>query len=155
MRTSLLLILSILLISPAFAQKKKVQIKKDIVYVNKVPQFKLEYTIRTNSITIYNLKDKKLMLCRALEYNDETARTSANPDGAITYYSITFFNEDMNQCEIPYNGLKKALAMDILDNNLIDNGELNQIAVQQFIKIYGFKFSEDKNSSTTIIINNR
>lgn len=154
MRTILLLILTLQLITPAFAQKKKVKVKKDIVYVDKVPQFKIEYTVRTNSMTIYSLEDKKLALFRAQDYNDESERTSANPEGAIRYYSVTFFNDEMSQCEIPNHGLKKALAKDILDNNLIENGELNEPAIKQFIKIYGSKFSEDKNSSTTIIIKN-
>ena len=155
MRTTLLFLLSILFLSTSFAQKEKVKIKKDIVYIDDVPQFKMEYTVRTNTITILNLDDKKIAIFRALSYNDESARTGGNPDGSINYYDVTFLNEDTDKCEAPNNGLKKALALDIIDNNLIENGELNETAVKLFVKINGSKFSEAKSRSTTVIIINK
>ncbi len=147
-------IVSMLFAFSSFAQKEAVKVKKDIVYVGDAPQFTIELNLRMEAYTIYNLKGEKLIYLIAQEYFDVNAQTSSNPKGSIKYFDVTFMNENMNKCEIPIIGMKTAIAKEIIQSNLIKDGQLNDREVQQYIQIHGAKYSDGKNKSTTIIINN-
>lgn len=152
-----LLTISILLLFFAvntFSQEQKVTVKKDIVSVDGSPVFTLVSTNYPDAYTLYNLNNEKLAVFSAQFYSDSKQITPGNPQGRIGYFDITFFNEDMDKCEIKIVGMKKSLAQHIVLENLVKDGKLNETAVKQFCRINGMKFSEDrKRSGTTIIIN--
>lgn len=138
----------------SFSQEQKVIIKKDLVSVNDTVVFKLISTKYPDAYTLYNLNNEKLAVFNAQFYSDSKQITPGNPQGRIGYFDITFFNEDMDKCEIRIVGAKKQLGQLIISEELVKDGKLNETAVKQFCRINGMKFSEDrKNSGTTIIIN--
>lgn len=138
----------------SFSQEQKVIIKKDLVSVNDTVVFKLISTKYPDAYTLYNLNNEKLAVFNTQFYSDSKQITPGNPQGRIGYFDITFFNEDMDKCEIRIVGAKKQLGQLIISEELVKDGKLNETAVKQFCRINGMKFSEDrKNSGTTIIIN--
>lgn len=150
-----ILITSILLSLFTFnAFSQEIKVKKDIVSIDGTPLFKMISTNYPDAYTLYNLNDEKLAVFNALFYNDPKQVTSANTQGRIGYFDITFFNEAMDKCEIRIVGFKKQLAELIVSEGLIKDGKLNETAVQQFCRVNGMKFSEAQKSNTTIIINN-
>ena len=60
----------------------------------------------------------------------------------------------MDKCEIRIVGFKKQLAELIISEGLVKDGKLVETAVQQFCRINGMKFSEDRKNTGTIIIKN-
>lgn len=130
---------------------QKIKVKKDMVYLDGKEQFRMESLQLGNTINIYNLKGDKLIVLKAHTYRDKSAVSAGNPDGNIRYFDVTFLNETLDKCEIPMM-LKKGLAGEIISSNLLDNDVLNEKAVKQFITINGTKFSDERNRSTTIII---
>jgi hypothetical protein len=139
----------------SFSQQQKVTVKKDIVSVNDVPVFTLVSTSYPDALTLYNLKNEKLAYFFAQFYSDPRQINNANPQGKVSYFDITFFNEAMDKCEIRIVGFKKQLAQQIISEGLVKDGKLDETAVKQFCRINGMKFSEDrKNAGTTIIIKN-
>ncbi|RYM35932.1 hypothetical protein ERX46_02760 [Brumimicrobium glaciale] len=152
----IILIFSILFLSFAsFSQKQKVKVKNDIVTLDGSPLFKIVSSNYPDGYTFYSLDDDKLAVFNSQFYNDPKQVTAGSPEGRVGYFEITFFNEDLDKCEIRIVGFKKQLAQHIISAGLIVDGELDETAVKQFCVINGSKFSEDrKNSGTTIIINN-
>lgn len=137
-----------------FAQEQKVTVKNDLVSVNGSPVFILISTNYPDAYTLLNLSKEKLAVFNAQFYSDSKQITPGNPQGRIGYFDITFFNEEMDKCEIRIVGAKKQLAQLIISEGLIKDGKLDETAVKQFCRINGMKFSEDrKRSGTTIIIN--
>lgn len=137
-----------------FSQEQKVTVKKDLISVNDTPTFTLVSTNYPDAYTLYNLKNEKLAVFNAQFYSDSQQITPGNPQGRIGYFDITFFNEDMDKCEIRIVGAKKQLAQLIISEGLIKDEKLDETAVKQFCRVNGMKFSEDrKRSGTTIIIN--
>lgn len=130
-----------------------VKIKKDLVSLDDSPLFKMVSTNYPDAYTLYNLNDKKLAIFNAQFYNDSKQVTPGNPQGRIGYFDITFFNDDMDKCEIRIVGFKKQLAELIVSEGLIKNEGLDNLAVKQFCRVNGVKFSDDQ-KRTTIIINN-
>lgn len=151
-----ILIFSILFISFAtLSQKQKVKVKNDIVTLDGNPMFKMVSSNYPDAYTIYSLEDEKLAIFNAQYYNDPKQITAGSPEGRVGYFEITFFNGDLDQCEIRIVGFKKQLAQHIISAGLIVDGQLVEKAVKEFCAINGSKFSEArKNSGTTIIINN-
>ena len=136
-----------------FAQK--VTVKKDLVSVDETPVFTMVSTSYPNAYTLYNLNNEKLAYFFAQFYSDPRQINNANPQGKVSYFEITFFNEAMDKCEIRIVGFKKHLAELIISEGLVKNGKLDEAAVKQFCRINGMKFSEDrKNAGTTVIIKN-
>ncbi|MDY0388581.1 MAG: hypothetical protein RBT65_15950 [Methanolobus sp.] len=135
------------------SQEQKVTVKKDLVSVDGSAVFKLVSTNYPDAYTLYNLNNEKLAVFNAQFYSDSKQITPGNPQGRIGYFDITFFNADMDKCEIRIVGAKKQLAQLIISEELIKDEKLNETAVKQFCRIHGMKFSEDReNSGTTIII---
>ena len=153
MKAGLSIVFLLLFSSVSFAQKSKISVKKDIVYADGIPQFKLVASAIPDAITLYNLEDEKLAVFNAHYYNDSKQITPGNPQGRIGYYEITFLNGDMDQCEIRMVGYKKVLAEILIGEGLIEEGKLVDKSIKQFCTIQGKKFSEDrKHSGQTIII---
>ncbi|PWH82921.1 hypothetical protein [Brumimicrobium oceani] len=151
-----LILFSILFISfTSFSQKQKVKVKNDIVTLDGNPLFKMVSSNYPDGYTLYSLDDEKLAVFNSQFYNDPKQVTAGSPEGRVGYFEITFFNGDLDQCEIRIVGFKKQLAQHIISAGLIEDGKLVEKAVKEFCAINGSRFSEDrKNSGTTIIINN-
>lgn len=149
------IILILLLVTfNANSQKKDIKVKDDIVTVDGTAVFKMTSVELGNLTTIYNLQGERLIVFTYQTYNDEAKKSQANPSGAVRYLDVTFLNEAMDKCEIRVE-TKKGIAKQVIDNELIDeNGKLNDKMIQQFVRIHGTKFSDNKKTSTTIIINN-
>lgn len=148
-------LLLVILATTTFSQEQKVTVKKDLVSVNDTPVFTLVSTSYPDAYTLYNLNNEKLAVFNAQFYSDSKQITPGNPQGRIGYFDITFFNEDMDKCEIRIVGAKKQLAQLIVSENLVKEGKLDETAIKQFCRVNGTKFSEDrKHSGATIIINN-
>lgn len=157
MKTLLITSILLLLFSfNSFSQKQKVKVKDDLVTLDGTAMFKMVSTKYPDAYTIYNLQDEKLAIFNAQYYRDAQQVTAGNPEGRVAYFEITFFNGDLDQCEIQIVGFKKHLAERIINEELIVDGQLNQSAVKQFCAINGSKFSKqrEKSTGTTIIINN-
>lgn len=141
------LITSILLlfcICNSFSQEQKITVKKDWVSVNDAIVFKMVSTAYPDAYTLYDLNNGKLAVFNAQFYSDPKQITPGNPEGRIGYFDITFFNGDMDKCEIRIVGAKKQLAQLIISEGLVKNGKLDETAVKQFCRIHGMKFSEDR-----------
>lgn len=154
---SVLIISFLLLFSvfTTFSQEQKITLKKDLVSINNTPLFKLASSNYPNSFTLYNLENERLAVFNAHHYNDSRQVNSGNPQGRIGYFDITFLNEDMDKCEIRIVGMKKHLAQLIYSEKLVRDGKLDEVAVKQFCRIHGIKFSEEqKRTGSTVIINN-
>lgn len=153
-----IIITSILILFQVFnsySQKQRVTVKKDVVSVDETPVFTLVYQNYPEALTLYNLNNEKLAILKAEGYSDSRRITNANPQGKVNYFDITFFNQDMDKCEIQIVGFKKQVAQYIVSEGLVKEGKLDDSAVKQFCRINGMKFSEDrKNAGTTIIIKN-
>ncbi len=151
---AILILLFCFYVCTLFSQEQKVTVKKDLVSVNGQLVFTLASTTYPDAYTLYNLEKEKLAVFIAHFYSDSKQVTAGNPQGRIGYFDITFFNTDMDKCEIRIVGMKKQLAQYILSEGLVKAGKLDETAVKQFCRVHGMKFSEDrKHSSTTVIIN--
>lgn len=152
---SFLASLFILIATISFGQKSKIDVKKDVISVNGTPVFQLVNTPDLQGFFLKDLNDKKLAVFNMLTYYDRSRVNDANPKGSVSYFDVTFMNDAMDKCEMRVLGLRKNLAAYLLEYDVIKDGQLNPDGVQQFIKIHGTKFSDEKNRSTTIIINNQ
>ncbi|HRO76321.1 MAG TPA: hypothetical protein PLP27_09260 [Crocinitomicaceae bacterium] len=138
-----------------FAFSQKIDVKKDIVTVDGTPVFKLKYDMGQDIMYLHNLQDERLAIFKNEVYNDAKQITNGNPQGRVAYYDVTFLNDDLDKCEIDVAGFKKPLAKYLIEYKIMDGDKLNDVAVKKFVKIHGTKFSDQRNSSTTIIIQQR
>ncbi|WP_343603920.1 hypothetical protein [Fluviicola sp.] len=145
---SLLLLLTLSISSLVFSQKQKVTIDKDTIRVDEAPYAIIEkkgggapvYTIKSMNGTV-------LMNWQFLDFNNPNRVNKSNPNGRVTYYQVTFFN-DKQQCEIsPRMPTEKGVAKCIVENQLIKDGAIDQEAENNFVLIYGMKFSEEKKTT--------
>ena len=126
------------------AQKAKIKIDGDIVLVNGEPAFILESPILSATYNVYNMQHKLLAVF------DETAGTTTIQTSSGTkyqqfsYLSVTFNNEEQSKCETGTFPVKKLMAMMIVKNGLIENGELNNNNVIRFCEERGFYYSKHR-----------
>ena len=59
----------------------------------------------------------------------------------FSYLAVTFSNEEQSRCETSTYAVKKLMAMMIVKNGLIENGELNNDNVLRFCEERGFYYS--------------
>lgn len=153
----LLLILILAVSSAAIAQKQKVTVEDDIIYVDGVEYAKMEKKgASAPTYTIKTLTGTPIMSWQFYDFNDPKEVQTGNPEGRVTYFQVTFFG-DKQQCEInPSMATQKGVAKCIVENELLKDGVIDQEAENNFVLINGMKFTQQKQSSggTTIIINN-
>jgi hypothetical protein len=158
MKNLLLLALIVCASSTAFSQKKKVDIEGDTIKVNGAAYALIfKKTPAAPVYTIKSLDGTPLMNWQFLDFNDPREVSNSNSKGRVTYFQVTFYN-DQQQCEInPNMANYKSVAKCIVENELIKDGAIDQEAENNFVLVQGMKFSEQKQSSgggSTIIINN-
>lgn len=141
----------------SLAQKQKVTVEEDTVKVDGVALCILEKQGNGQfNFMAKSMEGKDLMHWQFLEFNNPNKVNNSNPKGRVTYFQVTFFN-DQQQCEIsPGFGTKKSIAKAIVESDLVKDGAINQEAENKFVLVNGMKFSEEKKSvgGTVIIINN-
>jgi hypothetical protein len=147
------IILSLFLVWSAIGFTQKIKIDKtNTVFVDGEAKFILEGQNWGNTEILKNLNGERLAIFNTQDYYDSKHITQGNPKGRVVYFDVTFMNDDMDKCETPINGFKKTLAKEIISNELVKDGALNEKAVKQYVSIHGKRFSEEKNRSTTVII---
>lgn len=154
----LILLLTITCSTAAFAQKQKITVDDDTLKVDGAPYCVLDKSPGLGfDFTVKSLEGAELFFLQFQEYNNPTKVSNSNPNGRVTYFEVTFFN-DRQKCEIDHEGSKKAIAKWIVQNDLVKNGAVNQEAENKAVLINGMKYSEERKAAgggTTVIINNR
>jgi hypothetical protein len=124
------------------AQKAKVKVDGDTVLVNGEQSFILENAFLSSSIKMFNMRhellatfDKTTVKRRVLYTNGETKEETIN------YLKVTFNNQEQSKCELGTYTVKKLLAMTVVKNGLVENGELNNDNVIRFCNEIGFYWS--------------
>ncbi len=143
----------------AFSQKKKVTVDGDTIRINGESYAIIEKKgFAAPTYTIKSMNGTPLMNWQFQDFNDPREANNSNPNGRVTYFQVTFF-QDKQQCEVkPTMATEKGVAKCIVENELIKDGAIDQEVENNFVLINGMKFSRQQQSSgngTTIIINNR
>jgi hypothetical protein len=68
--------------------------------------------------------------------------TGAQTTQHFSYLAVTFSNEEQSRCETGTFPVKKLLAMMIVKNGLVENGQLNNNHVVRFCEERGFYYSQ-------------
>ena len=91
---------------------------------------------------VFDLSGKKVMRINFLSFNSPVEVTKNNPRGNVDYLEFIFL-ESGQKAEYSFAPIHpKRVAAIILSNKLIQNGELNQEAMDEFILVNGTRFSE-------------
>lgn len=148
----LLLVLSAIFPTISMAQKVKISIENDTVYINGKSEFILDLVSAASfDFRLKTLDGTQVAYLQFNDFYDSKEISSGNPKGRVTYFEFTFLESGL-KCETSNLGMKKAIAKFIYENGLIQNNQLNEKAVKDFVLIQGTKYSEQKRNSTTIII---
>ena len=125
------------------AQKAKITIDGDIVNVNGEPAFILESPILSASYNLYNMQHELLAVFSETPGTKRTQTSNGTQYQQIFYLSVTFKNEEQSKCETGTFPVKKLMAMMIVKNGLVENGQLNNDNVHRFCEERGFYFSSN------------
>jgi hypothetical protein len=131
-----LFVLFICLINYGQAQKMKITLKKDVVSINQKPVFKLVTTLFPRTVTMYNLQDHKLAVLETKVLIDFDEISKANPRGRVPYFEVTFNDSAGSQCQIDPYPIKKHIAMIIIYEKLVKDGNLDPEYVAKFCEAY-------------------
>lgn len=148
-------------VSTSFAKDKKpeVELKEDTVLVDKKAEFifeKIKYSPGVFNYFIKDLSGKKLAFLKFYNFKDPKEISSANPDGNVNYYEVTFL-ESNQKAEILFYPRHIKMAEFIVKQNLVKDGNISEEAEQEFILVNGNAYSLKRNelgNNSTIIINN-
>jgi hypothetical protein len=125
------------------AQKAKIKIDGDIVLVNGEPAFILESPVLSASYNLYNVQHQLLAVFKETSsFRQIRTSTGAQTTQHFSYLAVTFSNEEQSRCETGTFPVKKLLAMMIVKNGLVENGQLNNDNVVRFCEERGFYYSQ-------------
>lgn len=143
--------------SIGFAQKPKVEVKGDTIKVNEVASFIMEDKNLGNQYLVKDLSGNLIISMMYQKYYDSNRISNANKDGSVTYIEVTFMGTG-NIAEFqPFGMGKKMLAKQVLEHDLMVNGQPSEQGEMNFCKMYGRKFTAERNrlaNPNVIIINN-
>lgn len=146
-----------LITSIGFAQKPKVEVKGDTIKVNEVASFIMEDKNLGNQYLVKDLSGNLIISMMYQKYYDSNRISNANKDGSVTYIEVTFMGTG-NIAEFqPFGMGKKMLAKQVLEHDLMVNGQPSEQGEMNFCKMYGRKFTAERNrlaNPNVIIINN-
>ena len=123
---------------------KRLKVKKDdVLYDGKlflhIPDQGLVYRVCAPG------KNRPLITARWNAYNNPQNRNSANPTGKVYYIELRFAGIDESaEVANARGGIRKILAMAVIDYELIVGDELNEENVRTFIGLTGTPFTEEK-----------
>ncbi len=159
MRITLLTLWFMSLAAFGFSQTAEVNAKGEILS-DKTPIATIEKdgcgTFSLNcDFFIRNEKGELLITVNALEYRDPMEVDAINDDGLVRYFRFTFVGMNVS-AEVPNSALLVIkpihVAKSVVKWHLIEDGQLNEQAVNQFVQAYGTKYSERREKLTPIII---
>lgn len=91
---------------------------------------------------VFDLAGKKVMRINFLSFKSPVEVSKSNPSGNVNYLEFIFL-ESQQKAEYSIAPIHpKRVAAIIVSNNLIQNGELNEAAMNEFILANGTRFSE-------------
>ena len=134
---------------------QKIKIKKGQVSVDGVDMLYVKPDgAMTTEVSYYFIEnDEEFLFTTYLDYADPSKVSSGNPEGKVRYIEMNFIGLN-KKFEISTRGRKKVVEF-LLENGVIENGQLNEEAVEKLVQKYGMRFSEqNKNGNVNIIINN-
>lgn len=126
------------------AQKAKIKIDGDIVLVNGEPSFILESPILSATYNVYNMQHKLLAVFNETSSFRQIKTSTGVQTQHFSYLAVTFSNEEQSRCETGTFPVKKLMAMMIVKNGLVENGELNNDNVLRFCEERGFYYSSHR-----------
>lgn len=157
--TFILLMMVGLSVSYAKDKGPKVDVKDDTVTIDDKSVFILEKVKGSNpgvrNYFIEELNGKKLAFIKYESYKDPKEVESANPEGNVNYYQITFI-ESKQTAEIRFYLKVNKLAEFLLEQKLIQNGTISEESENEFILVNGNPYAmkrKELNGGNTIIIN--
>lgn len=102
---------------------------------------------------ISNLEDKPLMSVALLESINPLKKDADGKPSRELYLRFVFSDLDKAaEMDATWLNLKKTVAQTIVKNNFIVDQQINEGAVNNFIKLYGEKYSEREKSHKEIIL---
>ncbi len=152
MKTAIILF-TLFLSFAGFSQK--IKIKKGQVSVDGVDMLYVKSDgAMTTEVSYYFIEnDEEFLFTTYLDYTDPSKVSSGNPEGKVRYIEMNFIGLN-KKFEISTRSRKKVVEF-LLENGVIENGQLNEEAVDKLVQKYGMRFSEqNKNGNVNIIINN-
>lgn len=145
MKYLLLVTLVLLSTSVLFAQKPKYNKKRNEVTVDGEHVFNIIRTCDNGQncrFDVFDLSGNKVMRINFLSFKSPVEVTTSNPTGNVDYLEFIFL-ESEQKAEYSIAPIHpKRVAAIIVSNGLIQNGELNEEAVNEFILTNGTRFSE-------------
>jgi hypothetical protein len=145
MKYRILFLLLVLTSSIARAQKPTYDKKTNEVSLEGEHVFNIIRTCEYGQncrFEVFDLSGKKVMRINYLSFNSLVEVTKNNPKGTVNYLEFIFL-ESGKKAEYSFAPIhQKRVAAIILSNKLIQNGELNQEAMDEFILVNGTRFSE-------------
>jgi hypothetical protein len=123
------------------AQKAKIKIDGDVVLVNGEPSFILESPVLSSSYNVYNMQNQLLAVFKETSSFRQIKTSTGFQTQHFSYLAVTFSNEEQSRCETGTFPVKKLMAMMIVKNGLVENGELNNDNVLRFCEERGFYYS--------------
>lgn len=132
---------SILVFLCCITSAQDIEIKKDVVKLNDVEQFKINGGAMSSTISIENMAGKKLIFFKLDKENKDQNGLSPFILSFAGMSSVTA----SFMASIPF---KKSIAKEIIDNDLITDGELNEDNVNRYCGASPSKKSKNKNSDT-------
>lgn len=152
MRT-LLIAIAALSLSFVTGDKDKYDVKDNVATLNGNPIFRMDYKDKwSEDFKLQTLDGKNVAFFKFESFNDKNAAETGNPEGRVIYYDILFF-ESGQKCEMSARFTKKNLVKELHYHKLVSGNEINEDNIKSFILIHGTKFSEQRKTSPTIIIN--
>jgi hypothetical protein len=153
MRT-LLLVLAALSLSFVAGKKDKYEVKDNVASLNGKPLFRMDQKDKwANDFKLQTLDGKDVAYFKWEVFKDKNAISQGNPEGRTTYYDILFYESGL-KCEISAAYTRKSLAKELHYHNLVLENQVNDDAIKTFVLIHGTKFSDQRRTGTTVIINN-
>ncbi len=144
-----IILISILIVLPfiTIAQKIKLDSKTNQVTVDGVNSFKIDrsgcgWGMEDCHFDVYDIDSNKVIRINYKEFKSPMERKSSNPEGIVRYYEYIFL-KSKTKAEVEFLYIKEEkVAKNILKNNLIANGKINETAVEEFVLVHGTAFSE-------------
>lgn len=145
MRYGLTLFILLTSITSLLAQKPKYDKKTNEVSVEGEHVFNIIRTCdfgQNCRFDVYDLAEERVMRINFLSFKSPVEVSSSNPTGNVDYLEFIFL-ESGKKAEYSIAPIHpKRVAAIIVSNNLIEEGKLNEEAVDEFILTNGTRFSE-------------
>lgn len=135
----LLLFFSIPFLSQA--QKVKYDKKTEQVTIDGKASFKIErHNIKIGEadrhFIVLDKNGKRIIRVSIDSYQSTSEINQGNPDGSVAYSTFIFFDSEQ-RTEMRYAAVGKWIAKQLVKNNIMVDGLINQEAVDEFVLIHG------------------